>query len=606
MSSKFIIPWTEQPAQSSIITWKEKEVLEPESIYPGWMNLVGQRSIRAIAISPKSRHIWMATWGGVLSWREREESTYYRYSSEHGLAGNGVSCLCVDEDERPWVGQAEGGLAYFADNRWQLHPERQTEIFRVVSSADSQSGIWAATDSCLYYISGPAGSPVPFLVDQPGAGYPVALLSDSQDLLVGNNLGLCRVHGPGEIEPVAPDQISSCRSLARDLCGRIWIATAAEIFMMEGGQLSPQPFYDGSAGAVLKVAAARDRIWLLTTGGLSVIDSNGWKLIAPTPEQQNLPTLHTIAASANDNQLWVGTDCLLSSLFYSGDGTLSWGHSLLPTHAEDDLNNLGRCFAASDAGTQNIWIGTAGGLVTYQTDEAWSIDQTKGDVRQLCVSSTANGETVWLLNWPGGFSSLIGSFEQPPGIPIALVRGKDGNAYGLTSRGLWQLGTTMKKIADGPPRRTLHLAQTQDGTWWAGTTDGVYGYAQGIWELAGEQPGPRLSEVYALLAMGNELWAATAAGLWCRRGNVWESHNPPQPRMVRALAPASRAGKVWLAEQEGVMRYSSADMTVDKCYSITTHGLASNRVAALAEIRDELWIVTEAGISRLRLLEEVT
>lgn len=600
MSVNWITTWTEE-TPTDIVKWEEPQVLEPESIYPGWTNFVNQRSIRAIAISPKSRHMWLATWGGVLSWRQREEAAYYRYSSEHGLLGNGVSCVCVDEEERAWLGHEEGGLGYFENNRWNVYPERKTEIFRVVTKAES-GGIWAATSRAVYRIHGPNKGSVPAPITEAIAEYPLTILEDDNGLLLGTNHGLFRLKNTGELITVGPEQIKSCTSLSRDAQGRIWIGTATEIYLMEAGHILPQPFYDGSAGYVKQLAAGRDLVWVLTTEGISVIDKV-WKPIAFNSELVVKP--QTIAVSSTDRHLWVGTNSLLSSLYYYDNDTVTWVHSELPEHREDQLTNLGRCIAGAESGDHSLFIGTAGGLVTIFSDDKWSINSLAGDVRDVCVSAIETDRTLWLLRWPKGFWAHNLEFAQPAGVPLALTSGVDGNAYGLTSRGLWRLGSKSQLIAEVPPVRPCCVSQTNDGTWWTGTAEGVWSYKNGAWSAANERPGPGLSEVYALLTIGNKLWAATAKGLWCRTGNTWESHNKPQLRIVRALALAGDGNSLWLAEEDGVVRYSPNTRTHEKSYSLEEHGVASRRIAALAEIGGDLWIVTAAGVSRLRLSEEV-
>lgn len=594
-----IVPWTGDP--DTIEKWEDRQVLEPQSIYPGWMNLVSQRSIRAIAISPKSRQMWLATWGGVLSWRQRDESTYYRYSSEHGLRGNGVSNVCIDDDDRPWVTHNEGGLGYFENNGWHVYPERKDEIFRIVIRADS-GGIWASTNTCVYRISGPQQPCVPVLVNNAEAQRPLALLESGNDLLLGTSQGLFRLLNTGELVSIEAQRIKSCASLSRDGRSRVWIGTAKQVYLMAGGQINPEPFYNEEAGYVVQLTAGRDLVWLLTSEGISVID-NVWRPISYNSEQPGMPVPRTIAVSSTDRYLWVGTDSLLSSLSYSQDGSGSWSHSELPEHREDNLNNLAHCFAASEQ-NETVWIGSAGGLVTLEANDSSVIDTSAGDVRDLCLTAGPNGETLWNLRWPKGFRAQGSASAEPPGIPIALARGIDGDAYGLTTRGLWLLGANPKLIAEKLNVRVRSLRQTQDGTWWAGTAKGMYGYRQGTWSLANEQPGPSLSEVYALVVQGDKLWTAAANGLWCRTGNAWESHNGAQPRIVSAIALAADGTRLWIAEAEKVVRYSPDTRTCDRHYSIEETGLASRRVAAIAEIRGDLWIATGAGVSRLRLSEE--
>lgn len=587
---------------NTIEKWEQPQVLEPESIYPGWMNLVSQRSIRAIAISSKSRQMWMATWGGVLSWRQRDESIYYRYSSEHGLLGNGVSSVCVDEDERPWVTHNEGGLGYFENNRWHVYPERKNEIFRIVVPADS-GGVWAATNTCIYRIPGPQQPSVPVLVDNVAAQYPLALLQDGDDLLLGTGHGLFRLLSTGELVTVDAEQIKFCRSLSRDARNRIWIGTDKQVYSMKDGQVDPEPHYNENAGYLVQLAAGREVVWLLTSEGISIIN-NVWRPVSYNSEQLDMPVPRTIAVSSSDRYLWVGTDSLLSSLFYSDEGRGLWRHAELPEHREDRLNNLTSCFAASEE-NDTVWIGVAGGLVAFRTNDSWTIDANAGHVHSLCVTSGPNGETLWSLSWPKGFRAQgLPPFETP-GVPVALAKGIDGKAYGLTSRGLWLLGTHPQLIAERLDVRVRCLCQVQDGTWWAGTAKGAYAYKQGTWSLANEQPGPSLSEIYALVAQDDKLWVAAANGFWCRIGNVWESHNGAQPRIVSAIAIAEDETNLWLANGEAVVRYSPNTKTSDRRYSVKDSGIASKRVTALAEIRGDLWIATEAGVSRLQLSEEV-
>jgi ligand-binding sensor domain-containing protein len=604
-SDNLIVDWTEE-FSNWIAPYQERQVLEPESMYPGWSNFVSQKSIRAIAISPISRQIWMATWGGVLSWRQRDESTYYRYSSEHGLAGNGVSCICIDSEERPWVGHEEGGLGYFENNRWHVYRERKKEIFRVVARAYSGTGIWAAaTSNCIYRISGPAAAALPFLVDEPSAEHTLALIDAGEYLLVGNHQGLLRVDHAGQVEKIAPDTIKSCVSLTRDVRGHVWIATANAVYRMSAGQVDVEPVYENSDVYVCHTDAGRDSVWVLTTAGLGLIQNDEWKSISPKSTSSDGATLATIAVSSDDRHLWIGTNSLLSSVYYDGDGSATLEHSQLPRHKEDELHNLARCIAGSETGDPTVWVGTANGLVSFRADDTWTLEHQGNDIRDICVTSDGDKQTVWLLEWPKGINALNFNHKSPPGIPISLTNGVEGEAYGLTSRGLWFLGPRNKEVAGVPAARTYMVAQTQDQVWWAGTAEGLFRLVHGNWSSVKEQPGPGLAEVYALLPVGKKMWVAAANGLWCWNNKVWESHNGPETRIVRALGVAGDAKKLWLAQQDGVVRYAPQYRKADRSYSLEEHGFSSLRVNAIAEIRGDLWIATAAGISRLCLSDEV-
>ncbi|HEX7999522.1 MAG TPA: hypothetical protein VF528_14140 [Pyrinomonadaceae bacterium] len=600
MSSNRIARWDENLERDHIAPYVDKQVLEPESIYPGWANLTSQRSVREIAIAPKSRQMWIATWGGVLSWRQREESTYYRYASEQGLAGNTVSCICLDEAETPWAGHEEGGLSYFDGQRWQVYAHLQAESIRVVCNAGTAGGIWAATAGAVYHITDYESAPLPVAVNEEGAANALALLADGDALLLGNGCGLFRLrHGEQPVR-LSAETIHSCVALSRDAQGKIWLGTPGAVYLLEDGEQASPALYDGSAGRVLRIAAGQAKAWVLTDSAICRVTEDGWQ---PVPFDVNQQPPVAIAASLSDNYLWVGTDRILSGLYYDDGAQHRWDHDLLPLHAEDKLSNLCRCISAS-GNNGPTWIGTAGGLVACETAENWTIDADAGDVRALCVSRLGphaeQRETLWMLAWPKGISPLHAS-DQPAGIPVTLAAGQDGYAYALTSSGLYRLGCPAMLITDDVPVSAHCLAQTPDGVWWVGTTGGIYQFGIGGWRLANERPGPMLEEVRTIAVINASLWVVTEAGLWLRRGGRWESHTLQINGHVRALARAGDAGKLWVAHDDGVLLYNPATRVVDKEYTPARNGLASRRVTAMIESRGILWIATQAGISILKL-----
>lgn len=595
--------WSESHASDGIVALTESQVLEPTPAYPDWMNLVAQRSVRAIAIAPKSRHVWMTTWGGVLSWRQREESIYYRYSSEHGMASNSVACLCIDELERPWIGHDEGGLSYFDGEHWRVSKYFQNEPVRALARAGADT-LWVAIANAIYQIDiNDEQKPLPVAIAQDGSASVVTLLPDGHELLVGNQIGLFRLSRGGAAVRIEPETINGCVGLARDGRGQVWIATAHEIFQLANGQGVSSPVYSGEGGRVKAISAGHERLWILSAEGISQTKDKIWRPL-PLSGEATAPALHAIAASSNDNHLWVGTDRVLSSVYYGPDGQASWDYDTLPQHPEDQLSNLGRCAAATQSDGR-VWIGTGGGLVICEDADKWSVDATRGDVRALCVAdydpADVRCETVWMLSWPDGIICQGQRVPVPAGVPISLARGRHGAAYALTSKGIWRLGNQIKQVAEAPPLAPHCCAQTADGHWWVGTLQGVYEYTKGKWRRASAAPGPRLAEVNALAIVHKQLWAATENGLFVRAGDGWIEHNDHDLSFVRVLAAAGDREKLWLALADGIVRYDPVNRTIDKPYTTFEHGLASRRVTAMVESGGNLWIATEAGISRLKL-----
>src|SRR3954462_628812 len=94
MSGARITAFDDKAAEKHTITALSDEGgLKPASLHAGWTGFSSKCSVRAIAVAASSPQVWMATWGGIVSWDRREGGLYRRYGSEHGLAGNVANVL---------------------------------------------------------------------------------------------------------------------------------------------------------------------------------------------------------------------------------------------------------------------------------------------------------------------------------------------------------------------------------------------------------------------------------------------------------------------------------------------------------------------------------
>jgi ligand-binding sensor domain-containing protein len=606
MSAGRITRYVETPA--TITRYAEVEAVKPAAVWPGWTNHVSQRGVRALAVAPHSSRLWLATWGGAVEWRRKEDTVYRRYSGEHGLASNAVSCLALAEDGQVWAGHGEGGLSRFTGGRWHAGPDLGGEPVRAVC-ARAEIGVWAATPGAVYDVAawGLTGSPV--ARDHDGAVEADVLLPDGDGVLAGNSWGLFRLRHGHDPERLEPGAISSCTALARDGRGGVWVATPEEVYLLRDGRLQGPvgPPSGEAVGRVLGLAAGANVVWVWTAAGLACVVDGRWR---PLPWRGDTapPDVRAAAASGDDGFLWVGTDQGLAVVWLEGTEA-TWHPGLLPPHAEDALNNLGRCVTGPTAdGT--VCVGTAGGLVAFRPDGTWQLDARAGDVRGLCGGTARQQEpdAVYLLTWPHGVGRRTATepvrfyAAQPEGIPLAVALGQDGRLHALTTRALFRHETgDWKRVAEGTDAAGCRLAQAADGTWWLGTSRGLQrATAAGGWEAAGERPGPGSAEVADLVAVGDTLWVATTAGLWARDAAGWRQHFPPAGEaVVRAVTPAADPGVLWLAGEDRLVRYEPAGRRALAEHLPRDSGLGSARVTALREGAGALWVVTACGTSRL-------
>lgn len=591
---------------SKIAPYRESSCgLKPEPVYSGWTNFVSQKSVRAIAMSRKSGCLWLATWGGVICWKWKDNQPYQRYSSEHGIAGNEVACLCLDESDRPWVGHSEGGLSYFDGQRWQVYSSLQTDSIRALTDAGSHTGIYVADQERVYYIANINQQPIPIPVmpDEDGTVETLALLADKEELLIGNTWGLFRASVDKIPEPIAVENIQSCTALAQDGDGRIWIGTPEGLYSLENDEVKSEA--EEISDRVLALASGEKRVWVLTTNGLFQIFDDSC-LEVPNPKEGT--TIRAIAASTSDTYLWVGTDQLLTGVQMSNCKDGFWDSAnLLTSHSDDNLSNLGRCVLCHP-NSDRLWVGTTSGLFTYKPSQEWElcVNSEQEDIRALVLNPN-DPETPWILSWSRGVSKLQpdGLLEkydsQPYNVPLLLVIGQDGYPCVLTERALWRLKTdNYEEIYQVTHSYSRVLTQTLDGVWWLGTEQGLYRQ----WQFVGEPSGPRMAAIYTLTEFQKNLWVATANGLWTLQDNNWVQLNlelPSKGAPTWALAPSLRSEELWLACEEGVFCYNISTKSISKHYTCTNSGLASHRVTALVESTQALWIVTQAGISCVKL-----
>lgn len=625
MSGGRISLWT--PTEVALVP--ELEALKPPPVHTGWTNAVSQRCVHAIAISSDSRTLWLATWGGVIAWDRREKRAYRRYSGEHGLAGNAVSCLCLDGSGRPWAGHPEGGLSYFDGERWKVNERGPTEPVRALCRGSRGGDVWVATHDAVYHVRGPDRRPDRVATDHDGAVEARALLADGTRLLLGNAWGLFRVEAGRTPLQVLPEEIASCTALTRDTQGRIWLATESAVLRLKGDAVAGRcsPAQGEEIGRVLNLAAGKGRVWVLGTWSLATVSDERWTAVRWTDVGEAPRPLLSIAPSSEDSYIWAGSDEGLGGVWMTepdggGVGSAVGAFDRLPAHSEDRLNNLGRCVVAGPEGT--VWIGTAGGLASRGESGGWTVLAGAGDVRALCVTGAGVRHTLWMLSRPGGVGALI-----PPdqvrfprlglrGVPVALAASRLGDLHVLTGQGLWRLqnGAT-EEVGPAPPGAVTCLTESPAGapggpegsTWWLGTGGGIYRrvFRRGTWgwQYVGEPDGPGRTGIRAMVWAHDALWVGTEAGLWSYSEDRWVRHpvDPADPEAgVRALAPASAGGAVWIAREDGVALYHPVN-GLTALFTPSRSGLGSRRVVALLENAGMLWIVTRAGISRATLAE---
>ncbi|MDR2118452.1 MAG: response regulator [Tannerellaceae bacterium] len=95
------------------------------------------------------RNVWFATGGGGL-YRyslDTRQWTHYRQGENSGasLPSNEVNCLCLDRNDRLWIGTDRGLCTYGGDSAGFVHIPLQTPSSYICSIVEDSSYLWLAT-----------------------------------------------------------------------------------------------------------------------------------------------------------------------------------------------------------------------------------------------------------------------------------------------------------------------------------------------------------------------------------------------------------------------------------------------------------------------------
>jgi ligand-binding sensor domain-containing protein len=445
--------------------------------------------------------IWIGTQVGLIRYDGYHFRKFTHIASDiNTLAGDFIKTLLPGADGRLWIGTRSDGLSVYDPNtgRFENHrhdPKRDGSISDGIVQAlavTSLGGVWAGTEKGLNFLP-PGGKTFVRYQHNPldpaslGDDRVRSLLLDKQGKLwVGTVTGLQRLRQDGKgFEPIAtapnaPDSLAgkNIQTLFEAQDGKLWLGTA-------------------------KHGAAWLQPDTLQLHWLAVDPANN--------ERLSYSWIKTITQPQAD-QIWLGSVGGGINIVDAADGRilqrLRHDASVPSSLADDQVS----AFLADQAGL--LWIGTSvGGLQRHNMRNA-------------------------------AFRVLRHSPAQPLGLTHANVRsvleladgkilaGTQGNGIDIFDRqrgriGGWraepiQLGKPDKpgELGDGV---ISALAQTPDGTLWAGTQQaGVFrrtlaegaDITVGHWQALGTAQGLPDVQIFKLFVSRNgDLWAGTRGGL---------------------------------------------------------------------------------------------
>ncbi len=221
----------------------------------------------------------------------------------------------------------------------------------------------------------------------------------------------------------------------------------------------------------------------------------------------------------------------------------------------------------------------------------------------------AAGIAAWLLTIPAAADEPSWrSFSTADGLPakrtLALAQSTNGTLWAGTELGLrYFFDRSFHADAFGPPEvNTGHinaLLATPDGSLWVATTSGLHRRrADGTWDRRLEQQAGLQTPNFTalLLARDGAVWVGGTNGLARWDGNSWQvvtiADLPPQ---VIALAEDA-AGRVWVAEPSQI-DVLQASMVVKVIGAEDGLPLGAELTALVPDNQGDMWAATTNGLA---------
>jgi diguanylate cyclase (GGDEF)-like protein len=423
--------------------------------------------------------------------------------------------------------------------------------------------------------------------------------------------GLIRYDGRGAVkyanDPANPASVPGGRvtALFNDSQGRLWIGAdegLARFDPLTNGFIRYTPPGKAANLRIVRriISDGARGLWLATWGGLQHFDpdSGTFRVLQANPLLPDAIAHNDINAVALDAQGGVWAATWPAGLDYLAPGKSAFTHLRMdsPEHPDPRLNDV-RALRFDAAGT--LWIGTDGGLVTWQDGTPWSQRRrVAGPSSRVNSINTDAGGTIWvatrtegLLRWDRErerFQSYVHHAEDAHSLPSnainAVMEDRSGTLWvGSFTDGVSRANMGMYGFERIVPRDVApasfqssnfvrSLGAAPEGRLWLGVDDGLALFDPATHKLVRKytadprQPGSLShNSVYSLYQQPNgPLWVGTSKGL--------NRYDPASGRFslvpyeraaegfINTVAPA-RNGGIWIGTAGSLQRYDPATGT---------------------------------------------
>ena len=463
-------------------------------------------------IAVESEYVWFGTEDGLRRY-DKPKDAWNTYTTEAGVVENHIRCIALSPDA-VWVGTEKSGVSKYSTIN-QTFTESHTRTDRIESDfiraiAVDGDNVWfgSADRGIRRYIT-TVDTWFKYTTAQGlVSDHITSLVIDGRTIWIGTY-----EHGLGRYDKVTD--------------GWTWYSKRD---MLASNQIKT-------------LFSTGDALWVGTNKGLSryALREKTWRNYT---KADGLTTnyMTALAGDANDGTLWVGTPL--------GLGRLEGERWRFYTEQNGLANNFVTCIS----GTNQVWVGTKGGLnVLMGTSQVpnpsrftFHVSRQPYLTGKWVTAVLAIGEEVWAGTTEGLYrrDATIDKFVPFPmvaGCVNTLAFSPDGRLLVGTRNGLWVIRPPFYPPASGEIRGVTHLTEglpnlnvravaVDRETVWIGTPGGIArSDGNRVQQVVTMQPEGLLhNNVQSIAVVGEQIFFGTVAGLavYEMEENRWEKHTP--------------------------------------------------------------------------------
>ncbi len=563
-------------------------------------------SITGLAQTPEG-YLWAGTlFSGLLRY-DGVRFVSFNPRNTPELPGNAVRRLMTDPSGRLWISGYDGSLTTWDRNGFSLAKKDAGGVEKLLWSQPGQVVLYRNDGLLLdgfrtangwqWRLSGTATEPPPQQICADARGR-IWILRGNRQLSIWEN---------GSFRDLAPASLGGdiIRALAADDAGVIWVGTDHSLFQWKDDHFIDQTPAGAPMLPVRQIIPAGQSLWIESDGRLRRWAGGKW-MTGIVDWRRNLSdgSVH-FAQGDRDGGFWAANN-KLGLIHTEADGSLR-------TFSTDDGlpgNSIASVCRDHDG---NTWLGYfRGGMVRIRRRLIHTLGRSVGLGGELINSVCEDGTgAIWIgmagtdvLCVKGGKCGRY-SLSSPVTNPNTVVAVDGAGQVWACSH-----GGALVRLSDGRfvpvvnsgdlPHYVSLLLPARDGRLWVGAQKAI-----------GVLTGDKFTEVYSTRDMirrpaalaettDGTIWAGTLDGYLMRwNGREFEVQEPPARGALGrlwSLCPTPDGG-MWIGSSEGgLLRWK--DGTFRRLS--TANGLRSDSVVQVqTDLAGNLWLVTGAGIERI-------